>query len=520
MTILSTRSRPVPHSIRRSVLSAAVLTALIPLATPPALAAQDTAAAVVTGDLPSFQRSGASPFLGPDHWAVRAAERAEAMGLVPGYFPAQGAVPRHVVSAALAEAAWRARERGDARLLELAGGWERRFAEEFREAYAPVFLVDGELGAGAQSLEGRIAPGRRREEGEPRTRIPDVEGWTAAGRLAVIAGPLAAEVDAAAREDRLDAAQWEVAGGVGPLLVSVGERPVAYGPARSGGVVFSGAAPVERVEVQTARPLRLPGFLRAVGPVTLQTFVGRLDEARHPGGPYLWGARAAFRPHPRLTFGINRGSIFGGDSARSVTLRSVAEMVVGVLGDSSENQVVAVDGRWRLPTEGVIPLTAYLEWGADDGSGAWWDSPAIVGGLSAPALPGLPQVGVGVEGTWIADQCCGHNPWYSHVAFRGNWAHEGVPLGHPLGGPGREAMVFAHADLAGAALRLETRGFVRERIESRNLYAPDRLGESVGGEVGAALRLFRRGELRLRFAREQGDEWHQQELSAGVSVLF
>ncbi len=46
-----------------------------------------------------------SPLLPPGHWAVRAAERADRMGLLRRWLPAQNAVPRRVVGAALAEAA-------------------------------------------------------------------------------------------------------------------------------------------------------------------------------------------------------------------------------------------------------------------------------------------------------------------------------------------------------------------------------------------------------------------------------
>jgi hypothetical protein len=45
--------------------------------------------------------AAASPYLDVDHWAVRAASRAEALGLAPGFFPAQRGARRAEVSAAL-----------------------------------------------------------------------------------------------------------------------------------------------------------------------------------------------------------------------------------------------------------------------------------------------------------------------------------------------------------------------------------------------------------------------------------
>src|SRR5206468_3168191 len=71
----------------------------------------------------------ASPLLPFEHWAVRAARRAEAMGLTR-FFPAQRAVPRSQVARALADAA---RNAESPALRRLTAGWAARFVEEFPE---------------------------------------------------------------------------------------------------------------------------------------------------------------------------------------------------------------------------------------------------------------------------------------------------------------------------------------------------------------------------------------------------
>jgi hypothetical protein len=266
--------------------------------------------------------------------------------------------------------------------------------------------------------------------------------------------------------------------------------------------------------------------LRVFGGVTLHTFMSPVGGERHPDEPWLWGARLAFQPHRRLTFAVNRASIFGGETG--VTARRLAGMFVGVIrGTTFENQVLSLEGRWRLPTDALLPATAYLEWGADDGAGALHEMPARVGGILFPALPGLPEVSAGAEYARVEDLCCGHGPWYFNSTHPGNWARGTAPLGHPLGGQGWEAAAYARADLLASRLRMHVRGFARERSDAGldtlgggNLYSPQRTGGSTGFAADAAYRFAPRAELRAAARREAGDGWSERAFEAAVSVFF
>jgi hypothetical protein len=280
------------------------------------------------------------------------------------------------------------------------------------------------------------------------------------------------------------------------------------------------------VELQTTRPIRLPGVLRKAGAVTLHTFAGPVnDPARHPTEPYLWGFRAALQPHPRLTFAANRGAMFGGEGDPT-TVGRVLKMLVGIVHSEFENQVISFEGRWRLPTERLLPATAYLEWGADDAAGGLDETPARVIGLFFPTLPGTPEVGVGVEYTFFKAGCCGHGPWYQNTTFPGTWAAHGRPLAHPLGGEGAEYAAYAQADLL-ARLHLDARAFLRDRSAASlavygggNLFTPDRLGRARGGSLDASLRLHRRVDVRGGFALEDGDGWRERSFHAALAWLF
>ncbi|MBW3655634.1 MAG: capsule assembly Wzi family protein, partial [Gemmatimonadetes bacterium] len=278
---------------------------------------------------------------------------------------------------------------------------------------------------------------------------------------------------------------------------------------------------------QTTQPIRLPWLFRHVGPVTMHTFVSGLDDpGRHPDEAWLWGARVAFQPHGRLTFAANRASIFG-TKAEPVTAVRVLRMAAGVIRNSAfENQIVSLEGRYRLPTDRVLPATIYMELGADDGAGALDEVPGIVAGVFLPALPGVPEVAAGAEYTRFAVVCCGHGPWYFNATQRGGWAHGTHPLAHPLGGEGWEALGYAGADLLRSRLRLDARGFVRHRSDASfvqwggaNLYAPVRVGRSRGVALDAAFR-HGRVDMRATYFRDAGDGWREERLTAGAALFF
>ncbi len=509
-------------------LAAAAAALLLHLA--PAAAQQPAEGA----DSANVALPAASPLLPADHWAVRAAARAEALGLAPGYHPAQRSVPRAAVGEALRQAEAAAEGRGPA-LAALARGWRERFVEEFREAdgadRGPAALLGSAAGGGYERRGGVAEPGAGlfgRRTGPVTLPLRGTLVGTATV-AAALTPSLAAVAEPRVSEDGVTVPRWDVTAGWGPVALSVGQEPVGYGPGEGGGIVLSGARALPRVQVETSRPLALPGPLRHLGAASFHTSVTRLDERRHPGDPYLWGMRVALRPHPRLTVGINRASIFGGDSvATEVGPGSVGRMLLGILSDDFENQVVAAEFRYRLPTESVLPLTLYLEWGADDGAGAWWDVPARVLGAYVPAVPGLPAFAAGAEYTSFATLCCGNPGWYTHAAQPGGWAAEGAILGHPLGGEGQEFLLYSHADLAGSRLRLQGRAFRRERgregydafARAGNLFAPERAGWSTGASLAAWWRVAPRTELRLRALREVGSEWRSHELDLNASVLF
>jgi hypothetical protein len=515
-----TRRSPVPMLLAAGALL---------LAAAPGRAQDSSVVSLVADKVPVEPSANykASPLLPEDHWAVRAAARAEALGLAPGYFPAQRGVPRHVVARALRDAAQRAEGLGA--MGTLADGWWMRFMAEFPEyrgaSAGGITLLGGYAAGGVKGVEGRLSPRFGVvQEAYPLDPQPLPDRTLAYGELqvgAAIGEHLALVAQPTASSRAAAVPRWEIVAGTGKVEVSAGAEPVTYGWGRGGGFIFADTRPVPRFEVQTTAPVGLPWGLP--GTVSGHLFVSRLNEPRHADDPWFWGMRLGWRPHPRVTLGLSRGAMFGGDIAE-VTVHRVVQSFFGVLRPHFDNQIVNLDLRWRVPSETWVPLLLYAESAADDGAGAWADQPAYLVGLSVPAVPGAPELSIGAEVATMAG-CCDHGSWYIHSEFIGEWARKGEPIGHPLGGGGREGRLYADADLLSGTLSLSADAYLRKRNADQptvpgNLFSPARAGSSRGGRGAVTWRFLPKAELRLRAEREQGSNWHEHSFQANLSYLF
>jgi len=507
-----TRSRPVALAW---LVSIALLSQLSIWAT--VLDAQETVARL-TG-----------PNLARTHWAVVAVRRAEVMGLVGGYLPAQRLVPLEVVERALREAA----NRSVVELPSQSGlvtGWHRSLLEEFGVLARPdsigrsVGLIGSHVSARFRHREDMTVPGIGEFEPHRSGAIPLRDRTVAEAGLdvsATLGESFGLRVAGAVATDTLDLETLELVAAWRGVRASAGRIATGYGHGFGGGVAFTGSTPLDVVQVAARAPFDLPLFLGVLGPVSFHTFLGRMWEERHPDEPYIWGASGQFQPHERLTLGVHRAAFFGGDPENQpVTLRRIMVMLIGdVTGLGFEDQIVSVSGRYRLPTEASLPLEVYLEWGSEDAAGGWWSVPGRVGGIWSPSLPFAPGVAAGVEVTEFAHSCCSNPSWYRHWSFVGSWVARDQTLGHPLGGNGTEFLAHAEADLAGGSLKVAGRGFRRNRGDE-NLFSPGRDGISHGGQLSGSYAPASGLRFDLEVGLETGSGWTERHLRLDGAYLF
>jgi hypothetical protein len=226
--------------------------------------------------------------------------------------------------------------------------------------------------------------------------------------------------------------------------------------------------------------------------VRFETFLSRVENGDMITDPWLWGARGSVEPHGRLTIGVNRAAMFGGEGNAPVTVRNVLLTLVGEhAGPQGEfaNQLLSADVRWRPPL-GTLPLEVYAEWGIDDSSGGYWRSPAVLAGIHLAAVPGAPALSLGIERTSFAAASFKNTMWYRNVWLRGGWTHDRRVLGHPLGGHGTEWLFHGGVDALDARLRVDGGVALRERAQE-NLFAPERTGRSTATSLDVTYRVAR-----------------------------
>jgi hypothetical protein len=470
---------------------------------------------------------GASPLLPPDHWAVDAAERLHELGLAPEWMPAQRAAPILAVARAL-EIGADAAERSAPAYAPAARAWLERFRAEWpgaagapvpRPGGSPAALLGALASVGVESGSTRASAPPSASPAALLIAAPDRSAFTSAGLAGALGEHVAAGAALRATPSDVRLPSAELVGALGPLQLSVGRGAVGYGPSALGAVVASGAAALDRVELMTTQPVRLP-WLGFLGDFALDTAVARLSEQRHPYTPLLWQFDLQWRPHPRLTLGAVRGVMFGGALWDGIPASRVPLALFGIQ-NYRENNVYSGTIQYRLPTEALLPLTAKLEWGTDDNPGAAFNWPGLVAGLAAPMLPGV-AASAGLEYAYFGRTGLGHHDpfaWYAHGQYVGGWASGETPLGDPLGGNGRALRLVASADPWRGRVHASAAAWIADRFRD-NLYAPEAAGRSAGARGESELRLGR-AALSVRGGYERGrDGWSRGEIGAATTLYF
>jgi hypothetical protein len=257
-------------------------------------------------------------------------------------------------------------------------------------------------------------------------------------------------------------------------------------------------------------PFHLPGFLRFLGPIRVEAALGPMESVGGMDGAFLALGRLTGHPFShRITLGLNRGALFGGEG-RPITAGRLLGLLVGAYGEDDggarsawENQVASGILSVRPPTERVLPMLLYLEWGADDMAGAVRDSPGIVAGVELPTLPGLTAASLTLEHAQFGGV---RAHWYLNSLYGGSWSDHGRIIGHPLGGIGREWLVRGAWSDPAAGLELSASALTRKRYDW-GMYWPERDGRSRGGTASVAWRPDGRWTVRAAGLLERGDGW-------------
>lgn len=487
----------------------------------------------------------ASPFLPSSHWAVAAARRLASLDLAnPDFGWGDGSLTILAVGRVLHDAPAIA-QRKHHELEPLASGYWLQFAREFpltaatvqqRPARRDADLAEGWVAAGYSAASGRIHPvrslDRTRENVDgpfPRSDLSEAAlstnlGFTIGRYIAGSLSPEHRDGDWGLREGYalLDVKKIGIWGGRYAPTFATGE---------GGGIVLNGTASFTGGGLTLTEPIRLPWIFRYIGAIRYETFLSRLDSNATIPRPWFFATHASISPHPRVLIGVTQAFMFGGDGVAPFTWNNFKEMFLthGLqsAGTEFENGLASGEIRFRPPIPRV-PLTLYMEWGADDNHAAWTLFPGRVFGAQIPAVPGIPALSLGLEHAGFSRPCTGcdgchceyYATWYRHYLFKDGWTVDRQPIGHPLGGEGGEWLAYGTWHDPASRFRFDARAFRRNR-GSYNLYSPDREGHSTGGQVSTVYRASSNVDLLMRGALEDGEAgWRESSIFAGLRWIF
>jgi Capsule assembly protein Wzi len=185
--------------------------------------------------------------------------------------------------------------------------------------------------------------------------------------------------------------------------LSVGRQSHSWGPGPGGAFLLSdNAEPVDMVELVNPEPIRLPFFLKYLGPVRSDQFLGRLANRTDHANPWVYGHKITFKPLRCLEIGYGRLTTIGGRGGDPFTSGNFALSYFGqvsrkldsVPGENSNE----MDWTFYVPkVRNYIVL--YGEVYAFDDFVAWVRPTAYPfrPGIYITRLPGIPKLDLHIE---------------------------------------------------------------------------------------------------------------------------
>ena len=254
--------------------------------------------------------------------------------------------------------------------------------------------------------------------------------------------------------------------------ISFGRQSLWWGPSEGGAMAYTdNAAPITMFRVNRIQPFRLPGFLKYLGDLRLDLFLGQLSGQEFINKsfttvndlgtygqslalqPYLSGARISFRFTPNLELNLAKTTIYGGPGnplTPTTLLRSA-------LGQHMNGEALG-DGRSSLDFSYRVPgarnrLTAYGEAFTEDEVSPL-SSPrksAFQVGLYAPRMPKLNRLDLRLEGgsTSPIDFRTCNGCFYHNFQYVNGYTNDGQLMGTWIGRAAQGELIRSNYWLSG-----------------------------------------------------------------------
>lgn len=104
--------------------------------------------------------------------------------------------------------------------------------------------------------------------------------------------------------------------------LSLGKQSLSWGPGPGGPFLWSNnIEPIPMLRL-TQSAVRLPGFLKVLGPARVDSFFGRLEGHSYIPRPYIYGNKINFKPLRNLELGFGRSVTIGGKGGTPLTTKN------------------------------------------------------------------------------------------------------------------------------------------------------------------------------------------------------
>ena len=255
--------------------------------------------------------------------------------------------------------------------------------------------------------------------------------------------PPAVPVNAINRPRLLEA---YVAVNVDNWQILVGKQSLSWGPGLGGSFLWSNnSEPLDMVRMVNSEPFELPGISKYLGPVRLDSFIGRFEGHTFIPHPFIYGNKINFKPFANLELGFGRTVTLGGKGGDPFTpsnfLHSffgrVVNSTLGVPGDSHSS----FDWTFHVPKVRNY-LVFYGDTYADDDPIPWLNPPKnpFRPGIFITRIPGIPKLDLHIEVTSTEspgfNSVAGETLNYWNSKYRDGYTNGGNLIGNVVGRKG------------------------------------------------------------------------------------
>ncbi len=226
--------------------------------------------------------------------------------------------------------------------------------------------------------------------------------------------------------------------------LSFGKQSLSWGPGPGGSFLWSDNIEPIRMLRLTQSETVLPGLLQVLGPVRVETFLGRLEGHNYIPHPFIYGNKINFKPLPCLELGFGRTVTIGGKGGTPFTTKN---FLLSFFGQTSA-QLNSVPGDshssfdWTLY---VPKLRNYLVFYGDlyaDDDFVPFQNPRknpFRPGIYLTRFPGLPKLDFHVEAasTESSNAPKPANLNYWNYTYRDGYTSNGNLIGNTVGRMGQ-----------------------------------------------------------------------------------